>query len=366
MNKWKVPLNKPFFSNETKELVMNVLNSGMVSQGEMVEQFEEEVRKYVGAKYALAVSSCTAGMWMVLNTFDQRAVWWTVPAFTFPAIHNIKEMYGSDVQLNQIDVSNETYNIKTKEIESGMFTETIVPVHQFGMPCDMDEIQRIARKNRRAFVLEDAACALGSKYKGRMIGSTGTAVFSFHGRKILTTGEGGMIVTDDEELYEQCLQMRQFGRDKAGNWGGSGLNFKMSDVAAAMGIGQMKWLDATIGRRREIAETYNKQLNELLIDVYQEFNYLAIPYRKEDRTGTNWQSCVIKLHEKEGVKTRDEVLNRMRANGIEVQVGSYDQSHGACKNSAHLARTTLALPIWPEMTTEDIDLVINALEEALA
>ena len=366
MNKWKVPLNKPFFSNETKELVMNVLNSGMVSQGEMVEQFEEEVRKYVGAKYALAVSSCTAGMWMVLNTLDQRAVWWTVPAFTFPAIHNIKEMYGSDVQLNQIDVSYETYNIKTKEIERGVFTETIVPVHQFGMPCDMDEIQRIARKNNRTFVLEDAACALGSKYKGKMIGSTGTAVFSFHGRKILTTGEGGMIVTDDEEIYERCLLMRQFGRSKTGKFEGHGLNFKMSDVAATMGLGQMKWLDATIGRRREIAETYNKQLNELLIDGYQAFNYLATPYRKGDRTGTNWQSYVIKLHEKEGVKTRDDVLNSMRANGIEVQVGSYDNSHGACKNSAQLAKTTLALPILTEMTMEDIDLVINALEEALA
>ena len=140
----------------------------------------------------------------------------------------------------------------------------------------------------------------------------------------------------------------------------------MSDVAATMGLGQMKWLDATIGRRRGIAETYNKQLNELLIDGYQAFNYLATPYRKRDRTGTNWQSYVIKLHEKEGVKTRDDVLNSMRANGIEVQVGSYDQSHGACKNSAQLAKTTLALPIWTEMTLEDMDLVINTLEEALA
>jgi perosamine synthetase len=355
MNKWKVPLNKPFFSNETKELVMNVLNSGMVSQGEMVEQFEEEVRKYVGAKYALAVSSCTAGMWMVLNTFDQRAVWWTVPAFTFPAIHNIKEMYGSDVQLNQIDVSNETYNIKTKEIESGMFTETIVPVHQFGMPCDMDEIQRIARKNHGTFVLEDAACALGSKYKGKMIGSTGTAVFSFHGRKILTTGEGGMIVTDDEEIYERCLLMRQFVRSKTGQFEGHGLNFKLSDVAAAMGIGQMKWLDDTINMRNVIANEYDHRLWGQGIEPPY--------YDAGEEYQTNYQSYVINLEDEE--KPRDAVLNSMRENEIEVQVGSYDQSNGSCVNSAQLAATTLALPIWPEMTLEDIDLVINALEEAL-
>lgn len=368
MNRWKVPLNKPFFSNETKELVMNVLNSGMVSQGEMVEQFEEEVRKYVGAKYTLAVSSCTAGMWMVLNTLDQRAVWWTVPAFTFPAIHNIKEMYGSDVQLNQIDVSYETYNIKTKEIERGMFTETIVPVHQFGMPCDMDEIQRIARKNHGTFVLEDAACALGSRYKGKMIGSTGTAVFSFHGRKILTTGEGGMIVTDDEELYEQCLQMRQFGRDKAGNWRGSGLNFKMSDVAAAMGIGQMKTLKLTTRLRALVADAYATEFHHMWIDGYPFNNYFFKPYggRTGQSLGTNWQSYVIKLHEKPGVNTRDTVMTKMRRAGIEVQVGSYDQSNGSCKNSAELARTTLALPIWPEMVLDDIELVVNALEEALA
>ena len=355
MNKWKVPLNKPFFSNETKELVMNVLNSGMVSQGEMVEQFEEEVRKYVGAKYTLAVSSCTAGMWMVLNTLDQRAVWWTVPAFTFPAIHNIKEMYGSDVQLNQIDVSYETYNIKTKEIERGMFTETIVPVHQFGMPCDMDEIQRIARKNHGTFVLEDAACALGSRYKGKMIGSTGTAVFSFHGRKILTTGEGGMIVTDDEEIYERCLLMRQFGRSKSGKCEGHGLNFKMSDVAAAMGIGQITHIDQVIRKRRTIANEYNKRVGEIEIDE---------PYMNVgEEYQTNYQSYVIDLEPMK--RSRNWILHNTRKAGIEVQVGSYDQSHGACKNSAQLARTTLALPIWPEMTMEDIDLVINALEEAL-
>lgn len=363
MNKWKVPLNKPFFSNETKELVMNVLNSGMVSQGEMVEQFEEEVRKYVGATYALAVSSCTAGMWMVLRrkiTEKNKINSINIPAFTFPAINECAHELVRRITLT--DVNSNTYNV----IPSQIFHERVItPIHQFGMPCDMDAIRKTA-KETESFILEDAACALGSKYKGKMIGSTGTAVFSFHGRKILTTGEGGMIVTDDEEIYERCLLMRQFGRSKSGKFEGHGLNFKMSDVAAAVGIGQMKWLDATIGRRGELAETYNKQLNELLIDGYQAFNYLAIPYRKEDRTGTNWQSYVIRLHEKEGVKTRDEVLNRMRANGIEVQVGSYDQSHGACKTSARLARTTLALPIWPEMTLEDMDMVINTLEEALA
>ena len=362
MNRWKVPLNKPFFSNETKELVMNVLNSGMVSQGEMVEQFEEEVRKYVGAKYALAVSSCTAGMWMVLRrkiAGKNKINSINIPAFTFPAINECAHELVRRITLTDVDLI--TYNT----IPSQIFHERVItPIHQFGMPCNMDAIRKTA-KETESFVLEDAACALGSRYKEKMIGNKGTAVFSFHGRKIITTGEGGMIVTDDEELYEQCLLMRQFGRDNEGNWRGRGLNFKMSDVAAAMGIGQMKEIETIVDMRRWWADEYRDRLMEQAIrppyaGTWPDHRGVGKEYE------TNYQSYVVDLRDVGAGKTRDEILNTMRKNGIEVQVGSYDQSHGACKNSAQLARTTLALPIWPEMTLEDIDLVINALEEALA
>lgn len=361
MNKWKVPLNKPFFSNETKELVMNVLNSGMVSQGEMVEQFEEEVRKYVGAKYALAVSSCTAGMWMVLRRMivgKNKINSINIPAFTFPAINECARELVRRITLTDVDLI--TYNT----IPSQIFHERVItPIHQFGMPCNMDAIRKTA-KETESFVLEDAACALGSKYKGKMIGSEGTAVFSFHGRKILTTGEGGMILTDDEELYERCLLMRQFGRSKTGQFEGDGLNFKMSDVAAAMGLGQMKEIETAVDMRRWWADEYRDRLMEQAIrppyeGIWPDHRGVGPEYE------TNYQSYVVDLGDVDTGKTRDAVLHKMRANGIEAQVGSYDQSNGTCKNSARLAATTLALPIWPEMTMEDIDLVINALEEAL-
>ncbi|NLH78195.1 MAG: hypothetical protein GX465_14280, partial [Acidobacteria bacterium] len=166
MNKWKVPLNKPFFSNETKELVMNVLNSGMVSQGEMVEQFEEEVRKYVGAKYALAVSSCTAGMWMILNETRRHGDeddwgYASIPAFTFPAARLCAEY--NDMIVEHVDVSTKTYNARGADMLYG--NEMVIPIHQFGMPCDMDTIRKESNEIG-AFVLEDAACALGSRYKG--------------------------------------------------------------------------------------------------------------------------------------------------------------------------------------------------------
>ena len=365
MNKWKVPLNKPFFSNETKELVMNVLNCGMVSQGEMVEQFEEEVRKYVGAKYALAVSSCTAGMWMILTEIRRHGDeddwgYASIPAFTFPAARLCAEY--NDMIVEHVDVSTKTYNAYGENLLYG--NEMAIPIHQFGMPCDMDTIRKIAEE-MDTFVLEDAACALGSKYKGKMIGSEGTAVFSFHGRKILTTGEGGMILTDDEELYERCLLMRQFGRSKTGQFEGDGLNFKMSDVAAAMGLGQMKEIETAVDMRRWWADEYRDRLMEQAIrppyeGIWPDHRGVGPEYE------TNYQSYVVDLGDVDTGKTRDAVLHKMRANGIEAQVGSYDQSNGTCKNSARLAATTLALPIWPEMTLEDIDMVINALEEALA
>jgi dTDP-4-amino-4,6-dideoxygalactose transaminase len=362
MNKWKVPLNKPFFSDETKELVMNVLNCGMVSQGEMVEQFEEEVRKYVGAKYALAVSNCTAGMWMVLRRMivgKNKINSINIPAFTFPAINECARELVRRITLTDVDLI--TYNT----IPSQIFHERVItPIHQFGMPCNMDAIRKTA-KETESFVLEDAACALGSKYKGKMIGSEGTAVFSFHGRKILTTGEGGMILTDDEELYERCLLMRQFGRSKTGQFEGDGLNFKMSDVAAAMGLGQMKEIETAVDMRRWWADEYRDRLMEQAIrppykGIWPDHRGVGPEYE------TNYQSYVVDLGDVDTGKTRDAVLHKMRANGIEAQVGSYDQSNGTCKNSARLAATTLALPIWPEMTLEDIDMVINALEEALA
>lgn len=383
-NKWKVPLNKPIFRNTSYELVENVMRSGMVSQGEMVERFEEEIRKYVGAKYAIAVSSCTAGLWMVGNVYNMRGKTgqWDIPAFTFPAAQmvarslqktqHIKEMvedegriFEKDIKTNMIyniDVNKENYNMQTSDLGSNI----IVPVHQFGMPCDMDTINKNAIEHD-AVVIQDAACALGSEYKGKKIGSEGTAVFSFHGRKILTTGEGGMIVTDDDELYERCVQMRQFGRDNNGKFVGHGLNFKMSDVAAAMGIGQMSGIRIAIRTRRMIADAYATKFNHMLIDGWQYHNYLNMPYqgRIGESLGTNWQSYVIKLHEKPGVKKRDDVLARMRNNGIEVQVGSYDNSNGECRNSAELARTTLALPIWPGMMRDDVELVAEELREAL-
>jgi len=379
-----IPLAKPFFDQAETDAITEVMASGMVSQGKKVEEFEEKVRKYVGAKYAVAVSSCTAGLYLALR--DSVDLWDTevaIPAFTFPAAQMCVKHFSGEMAVEHVDVDKNTYNIDTHDLENKVIrknklqsfdeVDVIIPIHQYGLPCNMDEIRRIASIGEQ-FVLEDAACALGSEYKGEKIGRRGTCVFSFHGRKICTTGEGGMVVTDDEELYEKVLEGRQFGRNKQGQFYGTGLNWKMSDIHAAIGIAQMEKLPEILSRRSFVAKTYNETLFQhterdslssmrgMDIGLPSQIDYLYGDCR------TNWQSYVVRLtpQMKNGViPGRDLIKDRMIAKGIEVQVGSFDNSGGACKVSAELAATTLALPIYAGMYDEDVERVVTTLEEAM-
>ncbi len=363
-----IPLTKPFFDETEREAVEEVLKSGMVSQGKRVEEFEEKVRKYCGAKYAVAVSSCTAGLYLTLNELQRHygsfSVW--TSAFTFPAVHMVmKELQTkrNEVFTGNMDVGIHTYNMIPMMAANIRNADAIIPIHQFGRPCDMKEIRKMAAK-REAVVIEDAACALGSECDGEKIGKHGTAVFSFHGRKIITTGEGGMIVTDDERLYDELIEGRQYGRNSRGEFISSGLNFKMSDVSAAIGIAQMGKINEIICLRSYAAKTYKTLLTRMMIDDYQWHNYIDIPNRMKI-DGHNWQSYVIKILEKPGIPTRDQILKRMKKNEIECTIGSYDNSLGQCETSHELERTTLALPIWPGMSKNVIKHVVEKLEVAL-
>jgi dTDP-4-amino-4,6-dideoxygalactose transaminase len=351
----KIPLNKPYIDIRENVAVGDVLLSGMLSQGEVVEEFEEKVRKYCGARYAVAVSSCTAGLFLAMKTIikpgDCRVA---IPAFTFPAAHcsiwNLDEAITPGIV--NVDVEAGTYDIDCKDLKKKGKSEEIseiIPIHQFGLPCDMEEINEYANE-RGAKVIYDAACAMGSTYKGEPVGKHGTAVFSFHGRKIVTTGEGGMVVTDDGELYEKIIEGRQFGRNSRGEFHGEGMNFKMSDLAAAVGCVQMEKLPEILRERAKVASIYR--------DLLGKNTSITLP---EYIKGTNWQSYVIRLQTE---RARSWALSEMRRKGIEVQVGSYDNSHGTCSISEELSKTTLALPIWPGMTREMIETVASELNDS--
>jgi dTDP-4-amino-4,6-dideoxygalactose transaminase len=348
---WKIPLNKPYIDIQEHVAVGDVLKSGMLSQGEVVEEFEEKVRRYVGAKYAVAVSSCTAGLYLALrNLVDLWDCNVAIPAFTFPAAQCCVKHFGGEMSIAQIDVRGDTYNIDTCDLRKVFGrVDTIIPIHQFGLQCEMDGVNKFADEND-AMVIQDAACALGSTYKGEPVGKHGTAVFSLHGRKIITTGEGGMVVTDNEELYDQLIEGRQFGRDQDGTFKGEGLNFKMSDLAAAVGCVQMEKLPEILRERAKVASIYK--------DLLGKNTSIKMPEYIE---GMNWQSYVVKLKDE---RARSRALSEMRRKGIEVQVGSFDNSHGTCSISEELSKTTLALPIWPGMTREMIETVASELNDS--
>ena len=352
---WEIPLNKPCIDIQEHVAVGDVLKSGMLSQGEIVEEFEEKVRRYIGAKYAVAVSSCTAGLYLALrNKVDLWNCRVAIPAFTFPAAQCCVKHFGGEMGIEHIDVHDDTYNIDTEDLGNKLRAyrnsidpiDAVIPIHQFGLPCEMNEIKKIANENS-AVVLEDAACAIGSTYKGEPIGKHGTAVFSFHGRKIITTGEGGMVVTDDGELYDRIVEGRQFGRNSPCDFRGEGLNFKMSDLAAAVGCVQMEKLPEILRERAKVTSIYR--------DLLGKNTSITLPEYIE---GTNWQSYVVRLKDE---KTRNIVLCKMRNNGIEVNVGSFDNSNGTCNISEELSKTTLALPIWPGMTRDELETVSECL-----
>jgi len=354
-----IKLNVPYFDSNERQAVEDCLSSGMVSSGEKVEEFEEKVRRYCGAKYAVAVSSCTAGLYLVLNNKLRGYVdTLAIPAFTFPAANRICDHVNGNIWIADVDVNKNTYNMDINALGNSIAVERlngIAPIHQFGLPCDMDAIRRIVHEND-IFVLEDAACALGSEYKGEKIGRRGTAVFSFHGRKIITTGEGGMVVTDDEDIYKAVLQGRQFGRNRYGDFVSSGLNFKMADINAAIGLAQMEKIDKILENRRKVAQKYS-----IVLYGHGLTNIVKLP-QITNCDGHNWQSYVVRLQG----NNRDAVMMKMRAAGIEVQVGSYDNSNGKCKVSSELARTTLALPIWSApMPEETIEKVVEELGRCL-
>ncbi len=203
----KIPVAKPYFGEEEIKAVSDVIRSGWVVQGPKVAEFEEVVANYVGAKYAVAVNSCTSALYISLLLYgvgpgDEVIV----PSFTFAATINSVLFTGAKPIL--VDINPKTYNIDPTLIESKINkkTKVILPVHQIGQPVDLDAIYKLAKKYH-LYVLEDAACALGSQYQGKKIGSFGLTCFSFHPRKAATTGEGGIITTDNLAFAQRAKRI---------------------------------------------------------------------------------------------------------------------------------------------------------------
>lgn len=390
-----IPYGRQSIDDADIEAVVKVLKSDYLTTGPAVAAFEKKVADYVGAKYAVAVSNGTAALHVAclaagIGEGDEVI---TTP-ITFAASANCVLYCGGTPVFADIDP--DTYNISPEELESKITPQTkaIIPVHYTGQPCDMDAILEIARKHD-LLVIEDGAHALGASYKGKKIGSIADMTcFSFHPVKPVTTGEGGMIVTDNEELYRKLVLYRSHGitRDKdmmqqyeeqlqqssdpalqeaadmlrgdvidPGGWYYQqlelGYNYRITDISCALGASQMDKLDRFLERRRQIAKKYD----EAFADIPQ----IKTPWQQEG-CQSGWHLYMIQTME----RSRREVFDGLRQAGIGVNVHyipvyrhPYYQRNGYagvhCLNAEAFYERAISLPIFPGLTGQQQDYVIE-------
>lgn len=374
-----IPYGRQWIEEDDIEAVVEVLKSDYLTTGPVIKEFEEKFADYVGAEYAVAVSNGTAALHAAcfaanISPGDEVI---TSP-MTFAASANCILYQGGRPVFADID--SNTYNIDPQEIEKNITdkTKAIIPVHYTGQPCDMKEIQQIARENN-LIVIEDAAHALGATYRGEKIGNckySDMAIFSFHPVKHITTGEGGMITTNNKELYNKLIQFRTHGitknsdkyiNDNQGPWYHEqqflGFNYRMTDIQAALGISQLKKIDRFVARRREIADIYNQELSKL--------DWIKLPYQKDDRE-SSWHLYVIQIEEEKLGKSRKEMFEYLREKGLGVQVHyipvywhPYYQElgygRGMCCEVERLYKGIISLPLFAKLDDKGLNFVINIL-----
>lgn len=367
-----IPYGRQNIDEDDINAVVEVLKSDYVTTGPKVNEFEKKVAEYCGAKYAVAIANGTAALHAAciaagIGTGDEVI---TTP-ITFVASSNCVLYCGGTPVFADIDPH--TYNINPEDIESKITpkTKAIIAVHLTGQPCDMERINEIAKKHN-LLVIEDAAHALGAEYKGKKIGSiSDMTTFSFHPVKHITTGEGGMILTNNKDLYEKLLLARTHGITKNqdmmeqcdGGWyyeqQSLGYNYRITDIQCALGISQMDKLNKFVEERRKIAGIYD--------NAFRNYPKITIPYQMED-CKNSYHLYVIQ------VENRKEVFDKMREAGIGVNVHyipvytqPYYRHNGydtvICKNAEQYYDKALSLPIYPGLTEEQQQYVIDKVIE---
>jgi len=367
-----IPYGKQYLNQYDINAVVEVLKSDYLTTGSKVQEFEEKFANYVGSKYAVSVSSGTAALHLacLVSDIKQNDEVITSP-ITFSASANcIVYVDGTpifaDIQQNG--------NINPQEIRNKITknTKIIIPIHYSGLPCDLEEIQKIALEHN-LIIIEDACHALGAEYKNSKIGSckySDMTVFSFHPVKHITTGEGGMITTNSKKLYQKLCILRSHGIERYENWlydiKDLGFNYRLTDIQCGLGISQLDKLNSFIKTRKNIANKYNEAFRDLPIDLPTCTNEYKNSYHL----------YVIKINGNAKIG-RDELYFELKNKGILCQVhyipvhtftyyqNKYGYRWGNFPVSEDYYNRCLSLPIYPTLSDKDINKVINSVREAL-
>ena len=354
-----IPIARPLIGDEEKKAVQEVLGSGIIAAGPKTEEFEKKYSEYIGTKYAISTNSGTSALHLgLLSLGIGKKDEVIVPAFSF--IASVNSILFCNATPVFCDINDKTFNIDIEKIESLITpkTKAIMPVHLYGQAAEMKIIQEIADKHD-LLIIGDAAQAHGAIYHGKMIGSFGKLeCFSFYPTKNMTTSEGGMITTDDEEIYTLAVSIRNHGR-KQTKWGYEhdkiGYNYRTTDISSAIGIEQLKKLPGFLKKRRENADYLNKNLKGV-----------EIPYTIENSEHA-YHQYTIKFENRE--KLIEELAKNKIGYGIYYPKPLHHYSHlekyghKDLKNSEELSNKVLSLPIHPALNKQDLEQISDVVNE---
>ncbi len=368
----QVFLSRPDITDAEINAVTQVLRSPNLALGPKLTEFEQKMAEYAGSKHAIAVNSGTSGLFLCFNALNigpgDEVI--TTP-FTFIASVNSIIMAGAKPVF--VDIDPENLNIDPDKIEAAITpkTKAIEPVIVFGNPARIDEVCEVARKNKLV-VVEDSCEGLGSVYKGKKIGTFGKlGNFAFYPNKQMTTGEGGIIVTDDDDLADMCYSLRNQGRGKGGGWLAHerlGYNYRLSDINCALGIVQLSRLEEFKAKRAQVAKWYQ--------EILKDDQRIIVPHAPTE-SDMSWFVFVIRLSKDYKQSHKEKVMKLMHDNGVQVSnyfppvhlqpylVRDYGFKPGDFPITESVCERTIALPFYNNLPKEQVEYVCETLKKIL-
>lgn len=371
-----IPIAKPFLTEAEAKAAYDTILSGWITQGPKVQEFEEMFARYTGAQYAVAVSNCTTALHLSMivagiGVGDEVIC----PSMSYIATANAIKYVGATPVFAEVDPV--TYNLDPKDVETKISNKTkaILLVHQIGMPGDIDAFKELAEKYELELI-EDAACAIGSSYKGGKIGSHSDLVcFSFHPRKVISTGDGGMITTNREDYYQRLKLLRQHGmsvNDRVRHVSTQvifedhveiGYNYRMTDIQAAVGIKQLEKLDWIVKERRKIAAVYN--------EAFKHLDHVQLPLEKQGYF-SNYQSYSIYLRDSCPID-RNTLMQQLLDKGIASRRGIMTAHRETAYKllysdvylpiSEDIQDNSILLPVFVQMENQEIQYIIDVFKK---